>query len=860
MKLFSIFQRQNKTKKINDDWEEIDFLDISCTDTLKKKCIEVFGEEAVEEFDHYTIQEEIGRGKMGIVYKAFHNQDKQTYALKIMPKEVIHEQKAMERFFQEIRILHSLSHENIVGFHKIGVCDETIFIVMEYVQGTDLDKFLRKKAPLTEQHSLKLLIPILEALVHAYSRHIVHLDLKPANILLVANTEQPKIGDFGLAKFSTEDNNEQTFGTPAYMSPEQILQKKLDIRADIYAVGSILYQMLSGNRPFYHLETPSLLLKVKTEEEAQDIQDLVPDITPSLRDMVTKAVAREPKKRYQTPNAFLATAQLVQQEILQKKTQTRYVPKALEELHKNATSSTFKPKQEESIIMMTASRYEIDEVLQTFEREIKDFQTTPVGNALVEESRRGMDEFEETLISITKVTGAMLPLSDQLAKKILTILNTPDLMKSISAVLGTNITEEEKNTLQELKYFILLRGNALTKNSETLNIINKGKGYLRSKLQEFSNITINKNFNEKIKKYLEYLVDNVLKAYHDIFIDELRNCKDKDEAECYLQSYNIEDDYALKVNKRLNIIKKTKDLQKAINKNPKNLEKALSTYLGNKPTTLHESFRKWHQEQETDTTLYNAIQRTRNIEELIAHLIRLEKKEELRSITSRFHDLLNAFIGSGGQSSLTQFKTGINFLPAKEVNKVGQILTRYLKRELEQRIQELLMQEGDEHRRYNALITTLRNPRYHEGITLYGYSIKDLLVKIMEIRANTDQNNIQEMQEQIPTELIQLIHQDLISERASSVKNVDNCILRLKQIQSTPKTKQGMNIIKELVELFKYYGKINFAREDSIYAIDGYEVARSIVQYFNNRGKKELKLPEKIREDIAKILQQIIQS
>ncbi len=841
-------------------WEEAEFLDSSASDQIKQKCHEVFPEDKIEEFEHYTILEELGRGRMGIVYKAVHKKDNKLYAIKILPEKVVNDPKAVQRFFQEICIHNSLSHDNIIRLHKIGVCQETVFIVMEYVAGYNLDSFLKNKAPLSEPKAFQMLIPILDALVHAHSLGIVHRDIKPANILIEEITQKPKIADFGLAKSTSEDQeNDDAFGTPAYMAPEQIMgSKDIDIRADIYAVGSILYHMLSGNRPYYHLETPRLLLKAKTQEDPQDIEDLAPELHPKTKMMVRQALSRDIKSRYPNPLAFLTEAKETLDLVIRQRSQNRILPKAVEDLNRTPGCIPYSPRQDNEMLLMTASRYEADPVLETFQHEIHSFSESPVGNLLVEETKSGEKDFEETLISITKIAGAALKISPALEKRLGDSTMSKDLLKNVSGFLKMeNLSAEDKAALNELKYLLLLRANSITKRPEVLKIINEGSNCLGQKLEEAQDITQNSSFNKKIRKYFEQLIDTILRNFHEVFSEEIRCCKDYDEMECYLENYPLANASILKQYKNLQIIRDVRELKKKLDQKPKDVDKVLDQYLGKKRTVLHDFFRKLNNTRAEENTLWNMVLRAKDLNELVAHLKRFEEKPDFKTIASRIRGLVNIFIGVGGQMSLQQLKTSLNFIPQREAGKICQLITRTLKTELEEKIQELLRFEGDAHKRFNSLMILLRNPRYHHNINLYGSDIKELASKITELRNNPASPEMEAFKAKLPEPLLNLLYGDIEAEATSRVKNIKNCLTKLDKIKQEIASQKASQTVKELVEIFKSYARLNFAKEESIYAIDGMQLARTIVQYYNDIHAKEIELPENLRQDIATRLREI---
>lgn len=853
--------KSDKQSQSDNLWEEVEFLDSSAAKQLKQKCYESFPPQKIDEFEHYTIVEELGRGRMGIVYKAKHVQDNKLYALKILPEKVLHDPKASQRFFQEICIHNLLNHENIIRLHKIGVCKETVFIVMEFVAGYDLETMLRKKGPLSEVQALTLLVPVISALQYAHSIHIIHRDMKPANILIEEVTQKPKVADFGLAKFGSQDSNtpDEAFGTPAYMAPEQIVSSQnVDIRADIYAVGGILYHALYGNRPYDQIESPPILLKTKINEDPTDLADLVPNLSDKVLQVVRRAMSRNPSARYQTPEEFLQEAKEALEIAKQKRnTSIKIIGKSVEDIHQGPNSLAFQPIVGEPL-MMTASRYEVDHVLGTFHHEMSNFRQTPVGKIIQEEAKTGNCEFSETLLSITMVTEAAIKIPESLEKKIAGTLFSQDLLKNITAMLkaGT-LNSEYKKVLEDLKYLLLLRGNSLGKREFLLQIINQGETVLTKKVEELCPITQSTNFNKKIRKYLESFVDGILKKYEEIFLEELKACKDYDELECYLENYATLSPAIIKKYKNLQVIRRVKDLKKALDTRPNELRSLLDAHLGKKPTPLHELFRKWHTTRAEQNLIWSVVDRVMNLNELVAHLKRLQEKPELKLMASRIYGLVAGFLGVGGQMSLQQLKTTLNFLPQRQAGKICQLVRSKLKAELEQRIQELFQFEGDTRKRLNSLFSLLRNPRYHENIGLYGYEVKDLSVRLGELRAQPANPQFDVLKSKLPHALLNLFLQgdEVVDIRT---KNLGECKAKLDHLAEDIIAHKPIQALREFTEIFKHYAKINFAKEDSIYAIDGYELARRIIQYYSSNRQEPLLLPETLQTDIAERIQRVI--
>jgi formylglycine-generating enzyme required for sulfatase activity len=249
----------------------------------------------------YEVLGELGRGGMGVVYKAKQLSLKRIVALKMLLASSFPGSRALARFHTEAEAVARLQHANIVHIYDIGDQDGCPFIAMEFVDGGSLRQRLTAALPSPRQ-AAEMLLPLVRAMHHAHSRGIVHRDLKPANVLLTADGTL-KITDFGLAK-QLDDQARQTesgaiVGTPAYMAPEQAQGqvKEIGPTTDVYALGAILYEMLTGVPPFDAETTLDVLMKVVTEEPAPPSR-LRPGVPADLEAICLKCLAKRPALRY----------------------------------------------------------------------------------------------------------------------------------------------------------------------------------------------------------------------------------------------------------------------------------------------------------------------------------------------------------------------------------------------------------------------------------------------------------------------------------------------------------------------------------------------------------------------------------
>jgi serine/threonine-protein kinase len=249
----------------------------------------------------YEITGELGRGAMGVVYKALDPTIGRTVALKTMRLDVhgLDAQEMVRRFQNEARAAGVLNHPNIVTIYDAGEQDGIFYIAMEFIEGTTLHEVLAEQRVLATEEVLQLTRQICRGLDYAHSNGIVHRDIKPANIMITANGTV-KIMDFGIAKSGGQvTNTGQVLGTPNYMSPEQVKGRLLDGRSDIFSLGVILYEMLTGEKPFVGQNVTTIIYKIVNETPITP-RDLDVTVHPGLSAIVTKALAKVPDDRYQT--------------------------------------------------------------------------------------------------------------------------------------------------------------------------------------------------------------------------------------------------------------------------------------------------------------------------------------------------------------------------------------------------------------------------------------------------------------------------------------------------------------------------------------------------------------------------------
>lgn len=261
----------------------------------------------IDRIGKYRIDGVLGSGAMGVVYKAYDADIARTVALKTIRHELLdglQEADIVARFRNEAQASGRLVHPNIVAVYDFGAYADTTYIAMEYVDGTPLNAFLVKDVPMDLAASITCITQLLRALDYAHARGVVHRDIKPANILITGDA-QVKITDFGIAKIesSTLTQVGAVIGTPSYMSPEQFKGETVDGRSDLFAVGIVLYQMLTGVRPFSG--PASTVMHQIIHEMPPRPSERQPSLNPAFDAVLAKAMAKRVEDRYPGAQAFL---------------------------------------------------------------------------------------------------------------------------------------------------------------------------------------------------------------------------------------------------------------------------------------------------------------------------------------------------------------------------------------------------------------------------------------------------------------------------------------------------------------------------------------------------------------------------
>ena len=290
--------------------------------------MDVFEKNIDEVFDgRYKIKRKIGIGGMAIVYEAIDLKTGQSVALKMLKESISDNTQALRRFINESKAVAMMDHANIVKILDVSVKTEHKFIVMEYIKGITLRDYMNKKQKLSWQEASAFIVQILHALDHAHMRGVIHRDIKPQNIMIMEGGFI-KVADFGIAKIPNAETVtmvDHAVGTIYYISPEQARGKKIDARSDLYSLGVMFYEMLTGSLPFMADSSYEIMNKhINTSPKPP--KQYLPELPTGVEQIILCAMEKDPTRRYQSASQMLRHIYRIQQNpatVFQKQTPSR---------------------------------------------------------------------------------------------------------------------------------------------------------------------------------------------------------------------------------------------------------------------------------------------------------------------------------------------------------------------------------------------------------------------------------------------------------------------------------------------------------------------------------------------------------
>jgi eukaryotic-like serine/threonine-protein kinase len=262
----------------------------------------------------FRVEALLGQGAMGVVYKAHDPEIERSVAIKLIHAELLRgdsRQNYLARFRNEAKVAGRCVHSNIVAVYDYSVEGDSPYLVMEYVEGIDLGRAIRRQAPFSEAAVVRIALQVLDALNYAHALDIVHRDIKPSNIMLTARSGL-KVADFGISRLISFEATQSSavLGTPSYMAPEQYRGGPIDGRCDLFSLGCVIYELLSGQRAFGGTSYAEAIYQL-IHEPHRPVRGQRPDISPALADVIDRTLAKSPDQRFDNAAAMAAALRSV---------------------------------------------------------------------------------------------------------------------------------------------------------------------------------------------------------------------------------------------------------------------------------------------------------------------------------------------------------------------------------------------------------------------------------------------------------------------------------------------------------------------------------------------------------------------
>ena len=269
-------------------------------------------------FDHFVPMETLGAGGMGTVYKARDTQLERFVALKLLHKDLSSEAHHTAQLQQEARVAASVNHPNVVQILSLGTDHDQFYVVMELMDHGSLDDLMESQGCLPEHQVLDISIQIARGLRAAHRKHLIHRDVKPANILFV-DEQAAKIGDFGLAAFATQpsrhvESDRVIWGTPPYVAPERLCNQREDVRSDIYSLGATLFHAVAGKPPI-ESSTNSATELYSLKQQPSELRVMAPKVSGPTARVLQRMIAPDPKERFSSYDELLAELDAARREL-----------------------------------------------------------------------------------------------------------------------------------------------------------------------------------------------------------------------------------------------------------------------------------------------------------------------------------------------------------------------------------------------------------------------------------------------------------------------------------------------------------------------------------------------------------------
>jgi len=441
----------------------------------------------------YEVLEVVGRGGMGVVYKAIDPEIGRLVGIKMMTSKVISDPGLLKRFYREAQSAGKLQHPNIVTIYDLGVHEATPYLVMEFLEGESLDAFIRSGRAISLEEKLNIIIQVCNALAYAHEQKIVHRDIKPANVMVLKDGTV-KLVDFGIARIGEEHVTRagQLLGSIQYMSPEQIQDAPVDLRTDIFSTGVSLYQLLTYQLPFEGKDAGDTLLKI-IHDSPPPLDKFLPRCPPELDTIVQRVLAKNPDERYQTAADLAFDLSHVQERFKRER-----VSEYLQAVERSVVEAQWDRAKEQLVQLLKIDRQnvragdllrEVQQQIQKQQRSdrIKDLRLQAeqaVGRNALDEALRyldsavGLDESNSQVRELRDSIKERKKRADQISELLTrarSAFDTEDLEDALATVKQALAVDSESRDAKELHAVIAKELAERTKLKQVQTLLEEGR-------------------------------------------------------------------------------------------------------------------------------------------------------------------------------------------------------------------------------------------------------------------------------------------------------------------------------------------------------------------------------------------------
>ncbi len=478
------------------------------------------------------------------------------------------------------------------------------------------------------------------------------------------------------------------------------------------------------------------------------------------------------------------------------------------------------------------------------------------------------DELEDlraqTLVSLNNKQSSIkwiaLPQQDNLKKS-----KPKDFVKTLKGFeVMSELSREQRQVVSSLRNSLLIRAKLLTEEEIICNIINQGKRSFYHTLNRLSNLTNHRGVNKKSRSYLLAVSDEKLKKHAEIFRDRLDKCNSLQSLDSNLGKYTLASSSIYRLYADLRIIRSVKQVRDKFNQNPQKLEALMNKYLGTYgEANLKVKLNELLASNIVDAYIYKQIHRTKNVSQAVEALRKISSHNDIGKTATKVIHLLERIIDSGNRVSFQNFQTSLNFVSDGVRTKLQLLVRKELKDSLLAQVSQVSSSSLSPSEKLMKVRNFLQNPCYHDSeITLFGESPFHLDKKIDHVKGLESQ--LSQMisyhfpNPKIPSWFFEILEKGKSEEINSGKKTSENCYRDLGKIERRFERRELYHLRGELVNLFKLYGSVSFADIDSTILLNGYSVAKSIQDFYNQPNRTTIELPSHMQANIRDLLKKMI--